>query len=120
MVMDAEGVEIPKPESDMLYVAALGDKAQLKAFELVRTVRETGLGSQFDIVGRGLKAQMKYANKIGAKYSMVLGDNEIEEGKAILKNMESGNQTEVSIDDANIFIENLLAADLADAVSFTE
>lgn len=120
MVMDAEGVEIPAPEKDMLYVAALGDKAQLKAFELVRTVRETGLGAQFDIVGRGLKAQMKYANKIGAKYSIVLGDNEIEEGKAILKNMESGNQTEVFINDANIFIENLLAADLADAVGFTE
>ncbi len=120
MVMDAEGIEIPAPETDMLYVAALGDKAQLKAFELVRTVRETGLGAQFDIVGRGLKAQMKYANKIGAKYSMVLGDNEIEEGKAILKNMESGSQTEVLINDPNIFIENLLAADLSDAVSFAE
>ena len=115
MVMDAEGIEIPAPEGDMLYVAALGDSAQLKAFELVRVVRETGLGAQFDIVGRGLKAQMKYANKIGAKFSLVLGDNEIETGKAILKNMESGTQTEVCISDANIFMENLLAADLSDA-----
>lgn len=120
MVMDAEGIEIPKPECDMLYVAALGDSAQLKAFELVTTVREAGLGAQFDIVGRGLKAQMKYANKIGAKYSIVLGDNEIENGKAVLKNMENGTQTEVCISDANIFIENLLAADLADAVGITE
>ncbi len=113
MVMEAEGIEIPAPETDMLYVAALGDKAQLKAFELVREVRETGLPAQFDIVGRGLKAQMKYANKIGAKFSLVLGDNEIETGKAILKNMENGEQTEVSIDDAHVFIENLLSADLA-------
>lgn len=120
MVMDAEGVEIPKPETDMLYIAALGDKAQLKAFELVKTVRETGLGAQLDIVGRGLKAQMKYANKIGAKFSMVLGDNEIDEGKATLKNMESGEQTEVSIDCPHIFIENLLAADLAAAMNSAE
>ncbi len=120
MVMEAEGIQIPKPEADMLYVAALGDKAQLKAFELVREVRETGIGAQFDIVGRGLKAQMKYANKIGAKFSIVLGDNEIENGKAILKNMESGDQTEVSIDDPAVFLENLLAADLASAVGFNE
>ena len=120
MVMDAEGVEIPKPESDMLYVAALGDGAQIKAFELVRAVRETGLGAQFDIVGRGLKAQMKYANKIGAKFSIVLGDNEIENGKAILKNMENGTQTEVCISDTNEFLENLLAADLADAAGFCD
>ena len=120
MVMDAEGIEIPCPETDMLYVAALGDKAQLKAFELVREVRETGLGAQFDIVGRGLKAQMKYANKIGAKFSLVLGDNEIENGKAILKNMENGQQTEVCISDAHVFIENLLAADLACDTVFSE
>ncbi len=120
MVMEAEGIEIPTPDTDMLYVAALGEKAQLKAFELVREVRETGLGAQFDIVGRGLKAQMKYANKIGAKFSLVLGDNEIENGKAILKNMENGEQTEVSISDASVFLENLLAADLASAASFCE
>ncbi len=120
MVMEAEGIEIPKPESDMLYIAALGDKAQLKAFELVREVRETGLGAQFDIVGRGLKAQMKYANKIGAKFSLVLGDNEIENGKALLKNMENGEQTEVSISDASVFMENLLAADLASSTHFCE
>ena len=117
MVMEAEGVEIPAPEKDMLYIAALGDKAQVKAFELVREVRETGLGAQFDIVGRGLKAQMKYANKIGAKFSMVLGDNEIDNDKAILKNMETGEQTEVSISDAHIFIENLLSADLASDIN---
>ncbi len=117
MVLEAEGVEIPTPEKDMLYIAALGDKAQVKAFELVRTVRETGLKAQFDIVGRGLKAQMKYANKIGAKFSLVLGDNEIENGKAILKNMESGDQTEVSITDSHVFIENLLSADLASDIN---
>ncbi len=120
MVMEAEGIVIPSPDTDILYVAALGEKAQLKAFELVREVRETGLGAQFDIVGRGLKAQMKYANKIGAKFSLVLGDNEIENGKAMLKNMENGEQTEVSVDDPSVFMENLLAADLASAASFCE
>ena len=51
-----------------------------------------------DTMGRGLKAQMKYADKLGAKFSMVLGDNELAENKAKLKNMETGETKEVALD----------------------
>lgn len=100
MVMENQGIEIPAPEPCALYVAALGDKAQLKAYELVNAIRLSGLPAEGDVVGRGLRAQMKYADKIGARFSMVLGDNELEENKAKVKNMITGEQTEIILDDS--------------------
>lgn len=98
MVMDNQGIEIPKPETCALYVAGLGEKAQVKAFEIVNQVRDYGLYAETDVVGRGLRPQMKYADKIGAQFSMVIGDNEIEEEKAKVKNMITGEQIEIALD----------------------
>lgn len=99
MVMDSQGIEIPELDQCELYVATMGEKAQIKAFELIRNVRECGLIAETDVVGRGLRAQMKYADKIGAKYSIVLGDNEIEQGFADVKNMTTGNKTKIELSD---------------------
>jgi len=99
LLLDNKGIEIPKDEPCALYVAALGENAEAKAFSLVKDLRDASLHAQYDIVGRGLKAQMKYANKIGALFSLVLGDNEIEENKANLKNMNTGEQVEISLGD---------------------
>ena len=76
MLMDKQGIEIPKPSTCDLYVAVMGESASLKSFEIIKAVRSCGLIAETDVVGRGLRAQMKYADKIGAKFSMVLGDNE--------------------------------------------
>ena len=116
MVMDAQGIEIPNTDSCALYIATMGDEAKIKAFELLRRVRESGLTAETDVVGRGLRAQMKYADKIGAKYSMVLGDNEIAENKAKVKNMDSGEQTELALDES--FAEKFSVLQLADASGF--
>jgi histidyl-tRNA synthetase len=99
MLMDKQGIEIPKPSSCDLYVATMGERAKEKAFTLIKSVRNCGLIAETDIVGRGLRAQMKYADKIGAKYSMVLGDNEIEDGIAEVKNMDSGEKVQLSLDE---------------------
>lgn len=98
-LMEEQGIEIPLPPSCDIYIAGLGEEAQKKAFTLVKEVRETSLIAECDIVGRSLRAQMKYADKIGAKFSMVIGENEINENKAILKNMETGEKTEVPLDE---------------------
>ena len=92
MLMDKQGIEIPKPSTCDLYVAVMGESASLKSFEIIKAVRSCGLIAETDVVGRGLRAQMKYADKIGAKFSMVLGDNEIEQGKAVIKNMSSASR----------------------------
>lgn len=116
MLMDKQGIEIPKPSTCDLYVAVMGEKASLKSFETIKAVRSCGLIAETDVVGRGLRAQMKYADKIGAKFSMVLGDNEIEQGKAVIKNMSSGEQTEIVLDDT--FAEKFMVLQLADVDSF--
>lgn len=99
MLMDAQGIEIEKPDTCDIYIASMGDDAHKKAFELTQKVRSASLYAECDVVGRGLRAQMKYADKIGAKFSIVLGDNEIAQNKATLKNMKTGEQTEISLDD---------------------
>ena len=116
MVMDAQGSEIPNTDVCALYIATMGDDAKQKAFSLLRQVRECGTAAETDSVGRGLRAQMKYADKIGAKYSMVLGDNEIAENRAKVKNMESGEQTELALDDS--FAEKFEVLLLADEKAF--
>ena len=108
LVMEAQNIEIPKPSGCDLYIAALGDDAEVKAFGLVKELREASLVAECDIVGRGLRAQMKYADKIGAKFSMVIGDDDISANAAKVKNMSSGEQFEVPLDDNAEFLNSFL------------
>ena len=117
MTLDAQGIEIPEPHRCDLFIASMGDKAHQKASALTASLRTAGIKTGFDVVGRGLKAQMKYANKIGAMFSIVLGDNEIEEGSAKLKNMQTGEQTDIPLD-TDGFIKEFTAAKLS--AEFTE
>ena len=97
LLMEAQDCEFPKESMPDLFIAALGEKAQLKAVEIANDMREEGFTCLYDVNGRGLRAQMKYANKLGAKYTIVLGDDEVESGIAKLKNMESGEETEIAL-----------------------
>ena len=99
MLMEAQGIEFPPEAKCDLYIASMGENATLKASQIAADVRGNGMHAQFDIVGRSVKAQMKYANKIGAAYTVVLGDSEIEAGVAKVKNMADGSETEMNIDD---------------------
>ncbi len=102
MIMDAQKCEFPATKPCDVYIAPMGDGASAMAAKLAKMLRAEGFFAETDIVGRGLKAQMKYANKIGAKYTVVLGDDEIAAHKANLKCMETGEQTEVSLPDGLI------------------
>ena len=94
-----DNIPVKKPK---VYIAALGDAAAVKGLSIAERLRKSGVFAECDIVGRSLKAQMKYANKIGAAYTLIIGDGEIESGKAQLRNMESGEQTEVELDSFTI------------------
>ena len=77
----------------------MGETARLKATAIATTLRSKGVIVELDHTGRSLKAQMKYADKIGAEFVTVLGDNELIENKAKLKNMSTGEEKEISLDD---------------------
>lgn len=105
LLMEAQNIPFPADKPCSIYIASMGDKASLKAAEIVSQLRAEGVNAQFDVVGRSVKAQMKFANKLGAEYTMVLGDTEIDENKASLKNMQTGETTEVQLDD---FVDNFM------------
>ena len=98
MVMKAQGIEIPAPAPCDLYIGSIGEEASVEALRLCGILRGEGFSAECDIVGRSVKAQMKYADKIGARFSMVLGDNELAEKKATVKNMATGENDEVMLD----------------------
>ncbi len=97
MVMQAQGCDFPEDKRCEVYIAPMGEAAALMASTLCKALRDEGFIAQTDLVGRGIKAQMKYANKIGARFTVVLGDDEVASGKARLKNMDSGEETEISL-----------------------
>ncbi len=97
MVLSAQNAQLPEAPTCDLFIATLGEKASLKAAALCKELRDEGYKVQTDICARGLKAQMKYANKIGAKFSLVLGDSEVESGKASLKNMSNSSERQINL-----------------------
>ena len=80
-----------------LYIATMGEAAVRKALSLTTALRDEGFFVEYDLVERGIKPQMKYADKIGARFVIVLGDNEIESGSAKLKNMATGEQKDITL-----------------------
>lgn len=80
-----------------LYIASLGERASVEALGISERLRRAGHIVECDIVGRSLKAQMKYANKIGARYTLIIGDSECDAGVAQLRDMTSGEQREVEL-----------------------
>jgi len=97
LLMQAQEAPFPENEKCEIYLAPMGDKAMCKVCELVSLLRSEGFRAECDLIGRGIKAQMKYANKIGAEYVVVIGDNEIESGCAGLKDMSSGEESKISL-----------------------
>ena len=100
LVLENQKAELPEAKTSDLYIAVLGEKAGLKASELCSDLRKEGYKVQTDICGRGLKAQMKFADKIKAKFSMVLGDDEVDSAKAKIKDMKTGVQTDINLNEA--------------------
>ena len=100
ILLEKQEIELELPPECDLYIAGISDSGRLKAFELTEGIRNSSLIAECDIVGRKLKPQMKYADKIKAKYSMVLGDDDIAANKAKIKNMITGAVKEVPLDES--------------------
>ena len=100
MVMEEQQCTFPEPPVCDLYLVSMGAAAAQRCFVLASRLREGGVAVECDIVGRSLKAQMKYADKLGARYTIVVGDTELETGVAQLKNMATGQTEDIRLDDS--------------------
>lgn len=98
LVMEKQGCDFGKEDTCRVYIANIGENGAKKAAALVYALRSAGISAESDISSRSLKAQMKYADKIGAEYTLVLGDNEVESGRAVLKRMSDGEKREIALD----------------------
>ncbi len=98
LVMESEGCEFPEDSKADLFIVALGENATLKTLEIAKDMREEGYTVLYDLNQRSVRAQMKYADKLGAKFNVVIGDNEVENGVATLKNMQTGDTKEIALD----------------------
>ncbi len=115
LLMETQGCPFPEANAPDLFIAAIGDKATLKAVEICKDMRAEGFTALMDLNQRSVRAQMKYADKLGAKFNMVIGDNEIDSGTAKLKNMETGEETEMALETfVNGFYNTSLSQQLAD------
>lgn len=115
LLMEAQGCEFPEAEKPDLFIVALGEKATLKAVEIAKDMREEDFSALLDLNQRSVRAQMKYADKLGAKFNVVIGDNEVEAKTAKLKNMQTGEETEINLDTfVNGFYSISLNEQLAD------
>ncbi|NLB44252.1 MAG: histidine--tRNA ligase [Clostridiaceae bacterium] len=97
MELDAQGIQTPPAPSPVLFVAIAGDHED-EARRLCFRLRQAGLAVETDLMGRSLKAQMKYAGKSGARFVLVLGDDEADSGIGRLRNLETRAETEVRLD----------------------
>jgi histidyl-tRNA synthetase len=96
--LEKEGVELEQKPPIQLYVGILGKDAKAMAYKLVNELRSNRVVVETDYMDRSVKAQMKYANKLGVKYTVIIGSQELEDNKANVKNMDTGEQVELSLD----------------------
>lgn len=117
LLLKQQSVELPGADPCEIFIASLGQSAKLAAFRLCDTLWKSSVQAACDVNARGLKAQMKYADKIGAKYCLVLGDDELAAGKAELKNMKTGEKKKISLGE-NFLDDYLTAVTMDEDLSF--
>lgn len=97
LALEKQGLLPEQQQEDSVFVVALGEMAQKEAFRITNTLRNGYVKAEMEGSGKSMKSQMKYANKINAKYVIIIGDNELAEGKVILKYMDTSEQETVSL-----------------------
>ena len=115
LTLHKQGTVLSEPKGCDIYIVPMGEAAADKAMLLTAQLRQEGICAQTDVMGRSLRAQMKYADKIGARYTMVLGDNELAQGEAVLKQMQSGEKLTVALDDK--FVSRFSDIEIADRLA---
>jgi histidyl-tRNA synthetase len=100
LLLERTGTELPGEKGPDVFVVYIGAEAKLRAQALVRDLRAAGLAAELDTAARGVKGQFKYADRRRARYALTIGDEELASGTAPLKDMATGEQRTVPLEDA--------------------
>ena len=104
-IMKEEGIELPIKQDVDVYVAPLGDAAKVPCFELTQSLRRAGYICETDYLSKSIKAQMKAADKAGARYCIIIGDDELAQGVASVRNMQESTQENVALNEVLDYIK---------------
>ena len=99
MLMDACGAQFPADDSVDVFIAVMGERAKAFGLKLCRELRQSGVAAEMDTLARNIKGQFKYADRLNAKYTLVIGENELDKGVVSLKDMSMSQQREIKIED---------------------
>ncbi|MFH9732110.1 histidine--tRNA ligase [Streptomyces sp. NPDC017260] len=108
LALEAEGIELDIPSATSVFAVPLGEEARRILFAKVTELRKNGVAADFSYGGKGLKAAMKAANRSGARYALVLGERDLAEGVVQLKDMESGEQAAIGVNEIVAELESRL------------
>ena len=109
LVLENTGKNIPQEPPLGVYVAGLDEEGRRAAFALVADLRARGIAADFDHASRSVKAQFKYAGKVGARYAVVIGSNELESGEYTVKNMADSASESVAAEECAAYLAARLA-----------
>lgn len=110
LTLESQGIEIPKPSQTDVFIVTMGEEAYYEGFKLLNELRQENLIGDIDHLGRSIKAQFKYADRIGAGHTIIIGENELKGQVVKLRNMAQGEETEVPLKDiVNRVKEKVLA-----------
>lgn len=98
LTLENNNIEIPKPKGIDVFIVTMGNRANEKAVEISQRLRENMVSVDIDHLSRSMKAQFKYSNKVNSLYTVVIGDNELDNNVVSLKNMETSTQEEITLD----------------------
>ncbi|MGW2295084.1 histidine--tRNA ligase [Streptomyces violaceorubidus] len=108
LALEAEGIELDIPSATSVFAVPLGEEARRILFAKVTELRKNGVAADFSYGGKGLKAAMKAANRSGARYALVLGERDLADSVVQLKDMESGEQSAIGVNEIVAELESRL------------
>jgi histidyl-tRNA synthetase len=108
LALEAEGIELELPASTSVFAVPLGEEARRVLFAKITELRKLGIAADFAYGGKGLKGAMKNANRSGARYTIVAGERDLAEGLVQLKDMETGEQVAVGVNEIVAELESKL------------
>jgi len=108
LTLEKQNIEIPIDKSIDIYLTTIGDKAKKASFELLNEFRKENIKAEIDYMNRSVGGQMKSADRMNANYTVIIGENELNSGKATVRNMKTGDEKEIKLDQLVESIEKLI------------
>ncbi|MFH5831579.1 histidine--tRNA ligase [Halalkalibaculum sp. DA384] len=99
LACDELGIKLSKPKSVDLYIVTIGDKARSWALQQLPIFRQEGFSATMDYAGRSIKSQMKDADRENARYTIIVGENELNEGTFTFRDMEASEETQLPVEE---------------------